>query len=72
MEVAPVPVRKEATMSATRILWGQIIAVFALALGGVRVATQWIVAALGYQPELGAAWFSLDGNPVYPPYAIFW
>ncbi len=35
-------------MSATKILWGQILAVFALALAGVWAATQWTAATLGY------------------------
>lgn len=59
-------------MSATRILWGQIIAVFALTLAGIWTATQWAAAALGFQRELGSAWFTLSGHPIYPPYAIFW
>ncbi|QDH33883.1 conjugal transfer protein TraG [Porphyrobacter sp. YT40] len=59
-------------MSATRILWGQIIAVFALTLGGIWAATQWTAAALAYQRELGSAWFTLAGHQVYPPWSIFW
>lgn len=59
-------------MSATKILWGQILAVFALALAGVWAATQWTAATLGYQQELGPAWFTAFGHPVYPPYSIFW
>ncbi len=59
-------------MSATRILWGQIIVVFALTLAGVWAGTQWTAHALGYQAQLGAPWFSFSGAPVYPPYAIFW
>lgn len=59
-------------MSATRILWGQIFAVFAIAIGGVWAATQWTAAALAYQPELGSAWFVALGKPVYPPWSIFW
>lgn len=59
-------------MSATRILWGQIFAVFAVAIGGVWAATQWTAAALAYQPELGSAWFIALGRPVYPPWSIFW
>ena len=41
-------------MSATKILWGQILAVFALTLAGIWAGTQWTAAALGYQPQLGA------------------
>ena len=59
-------------MSAARILWGQILAVFALTLAGIWAATQWTAHALSYQPELGPVWFSISGMPVYPPYAIFW
>lgn len=59
-------------MAATKILWGQIIAVFMLVLAGNWGATQWTAAALGYQPELGPAWFSLFGLPVYRPYDFFW
>lgn len=59
-------------MSATRILWGQIIAVLALTMAGIWAATQWTAAALAYQPELGSVWFSAFGHPVYPPWSIFW
>ncbi len=59
-------------MSATRILWGQILVVFALTLAGVWAGTQWTAHALGYQAQLGAPWFSISGALVYPPYAIFW
>ena len=34
-------------MSATRILWGQILVVFALTLAGVWAGTQWTAHALG-------------------------
>lgn len=59
-------------MSATRILWGQIFAVFAIAISGVWAATQWTAAALAYQPALGSAWFMALDRPVYPPWSIFW
>ncbi len=59
-------------MSATKILWGQIIAVFGIVLVGIWSATQWTAAALGYQPELGAPWFMLGDLSVYPPPAFFW
>lgn len=45
-------------MNATRILWGQILAVCAIALGFVWAATQWTAAQLGYQAELGHPWFT--------------
>lgn len=59
-------------MSATRILWGQIVAVLALTFAGIQAATQWVAASLGYQPELGQPLLLLADVPVYPPWAIFW
>ncbi|MBP6030962.1 MAG: conjugal transfer protein TraG [Sphingobium sp.] len=59
-------------MSATKILWGQVIAVFLIVLAGLWSATQWTAAALAYQPELGRPWTVLFGVPVYPPFAFFW
>ena len=35
-------------MSATKILWGQIIIVFLIVLAAVWGATQWTAAALAY------------------------
>src|SRR6202165_726938 len=60
-------------MSATRILWGQIILVFAIVLVTMWAATQWVAWRLGYQPQLGQPWFELlPGVPVYLPRAFFW
>ena len=59
-------------MNATRILWGQVVAVCSIALAFVWAATQWTAAALGYQAQLGAPWFRVDGYPVYHPPAFFW
>ncbi|PLK22680.1 conjugal transfer protein TraG [Porphyrobacter sp. TH134] len=59
-------------MSATRILWGQIIAVLCLTLAGIWTATQWIAASLGYQAGLGPPVFILADTPIHPPWAIFW
>ncbi|WP_176592443.1 conjugal transfer protein TraG [Sphingobium sp. EM0848] len=59
-------------MSATKILWGQVITVFLIVLAAVWAATQWTAAALAYQPELGPPWFRLGDLPVYPPPAFFW
>lgn len=58
-------------MTPTRILWGQIALVTATALAGVWGATQWTAWRLGYQPQLGPAWFELAGHPVYLPPAFF-
>jgi type IV secretion system protein VirD4 len=55
-----------------KILWGQILAVFAIILLTIWSATQWTAAALGYQPELGAPWFWIGDHRIYPPPAFFW
>jgi type IV secretion system protein VirD4 len=59
-------------MSATKILWGQVMTVFMIVLAAIWTATQWTAAALAYQPELGAPWFILGDWPIYPPPAFFW
>src|SRR5260370_29945501 len=60
-------------MSATKILWGQVTAVFAIVLITLWAATQWTAWRLGCQPQLGQPWFELwRGAPVYLPPAFFW
>lgn len=60
-------------MSATKILWGQIAALFAIVLITMWAATQWTAWRLGYQPQLGQPWFELaPGVPIYFPAAFFW
>jgi type IV secretion system protein VirD4 len=59
-------------MSATKILWGQILVVSLIVLACVWAATQWTAWQLGFQPQLGAPWFELFGWPVYYPPAFFW
>ena len=59
-------------MSATKILWGQVITVFLIVLAAIWTATQWTAAALAYQPQLGPPWFMLGDWPIYPPPAFFW
>lgn len=60
-------------MSATKILWGQLIVVGLIALAFVWAATQWTAWRLGYQPQLGTPWFEMrHGWPVYLPPAFFW
>jgi type IV secretion system protein VirD4 len=61
------------TMSATRILWGQILVVLAIVLVTTWAATQWVAWKLGYQPQLGQPWFEIaSGVPVYLPPSFFW
>jgi type IV secretion system protein VirD4 len=60
-------------MSATKILWGQIVVVFAIVLVTMWAATQWVAWKLGYQPQLGQPWFELtSGVPIYLPLSFFW
>jgi type IV secretion system protein VirD4 len=60
------------SLSATKILWGQILTVFAIVLSTTWGATQWTAWRLGFQHQLGASWFDLGNLPVYPPPAFFW
>jgi hypothetical protein len=60
-------------MSATKILWAQIVVVFGVVLVTIWAATQWVAWKLGYQPQLGQPWFEfLPGVPIYLPPAFFW
>ena len=59
-------------MTATKILWGQILTVFAIVLTTTWSATQWTAWRLGFQAQLGTPWFDLAGLWVYPPPAFFW
>ncbi|HWL19196.1 MAG TPA: conjugal transfer protein TraG [Bradyrhizobium sp.] len=59
-------------MSATKILWGQVITVFAIVLLTMWSATEWTAWRLGFQPELGRPWFELLHFPFYRPPAFLW
>src|SRR6202522_615071 len=59
-------------MNATKILWGQVLAVSAVALAFLWGATQWVAWRLAFQPQLGHPWFNILGWPVYDPPAFFW
>ncbi|MFG1352568.1 conjugal transfer protein TraG [Xanthobacter autotrophicus] len=59
-------------MSATKILWGQILLVLAIVLATTWGATQFVAWRLGFQEQLGPPWFLLGPWPVYPPSAFFW
>ena len=58
-------------MSATKILWGQILVVSVIVLGAIWGATQWTAWRLGYQAQLGGPWTEIAGVPLYPPPAFF-
>jgi len=59
-------------MNATKILWGQIIAVTGTALLFLWSATEWTAWRLAFQPQLGSPWFRLFGWPFYQPQSFFW
>ena len=59
-------------MSATKILWGQILAVFLIVLLTTWGATEWTAYRLGFQDGLGAPWFTIARWPIYYPPALFW
>ena len=58
-------------MTPTKFLVGQIFAVFAVAVGGVWFATEWLAWHLGFQPRLGAPWFTVLSLPFYLPWRLF-
>ncbi len=59
-------------MSATKILWGQILVVFLIVLFTIWGATQWVAWQLGFQPQLGQPWFVFLDIPFYYPPTFFW
>ncbi|MGA7713998.1 MAG: IncP-type conjugal transfer protein TraG, partial [Rhizomicrobium sp.] len=59
-------------MSATKILWGQVLLVCATVVAFLWAATEWTAWKLGFQPQLGQPWFELFGWPFYQPPAFFW
>jgi type IV secretion system protein VirD4 len=59
-------------MSATKILWGQLLAVSLIVMLTTWGATQYVAWRLGFQAQLGPSWFELAGLPIYYPPAFFW
>ena len=59
-------------MSATKILWGQVLTVSLVAIAFVWGATEWVAWRLLFQPQLGSPWFDVFGWPIYQPPAFFW
>jgi type IV secretion system protein VirD4 len=58
-------------MSATKILWGQILVVSCIVAVTIWGATQWVAWRLAYQPQLGQPFAEIAGLPLYPPPAFF-
>ena len=59
-------------MNATKILWGQVLLVSAVALAFVWGATEWVAWRLAFQSQLGPPWFEVFDWPLYQPPAFFW
>ena len=59
-------------MPATRILWGQVLAVGLVAFLAVWASTEWTAWRLAFQPQLGRPWSTFAGMPLYAPPAFFW
>ena len=57
--------KRNCRMSATKILWGEILVVFSIVLVCVWGATEWTAWRLAFQPELGPPGSSCSGLPVY-------
>lgn len=58
-------------MSPQSILLGQIIVVFATILLTTWYATQWVAAALAFDPYLGSPWFVIAEYKIYAPHKLF-
>jgi type IV secretion system protein VirD4 len=58
-------------MSATKILWGQILVVSCIVAVTIWGATQWVAWRLAFQPQLGQPFAEIAGLPLYPPPAFF-
>lgn len=63
--------RIAATMSATKILWGQLLLVSVVVLAFLWSATEWTAWRLAFQPQLGPAWFTIGQWRIYDPAAFF-
>ena len=59
------------SMSATKILWGQLFFVSIVVLAFLWGATEWTAWRLAFQPQLGPAWFTVGRWPIYQPLAFF-
>src|SRR6266852_9716817 len=58
-------------MSATKILWGQLLFVSVVVVAFLWAVTEWIAWRLAFQPQLGPAWFMIAHWPIYQPLAFF-
>jgi len=63
---------RNAILSATQILWGQILVVTLIVLATTWGATEYVAWRLGFQAGLGSPWFMVLGWSFYPQPAFFW
>ena len=59
-------------MSATKILWDQVLLVSAVVLAFIWGATEWVAWHLAFQSQPGRPWLQVFGWPLYQPPAFFW
>ncbi len=58
-------------MTATKLLWGQILSVLTAPIVMIWSATEWTAWRLAFQPELGRPWFHLGAWPIFRPHSFF-
>jgi type IV secretion system protein VirD4 len=58
-------------MSATRLQWGQILAILAIVLLSNWLASEWTAWRLAFQSQLGPPWTHIGGWPVYFPFSLY-
>jgi type IV secretion system protein VirD4 len=58
-------------VSATKVLWGPVLAVSLIVFVAIWAATQWTAWRLGYQPQLGEPWLQVGSLRLYAPPAFF-
>lgn len=63
--------RITSVMSATKILWGQLLFVSLVVLAFLWAATEWTAWRLAFQPQLGPALFMFGQWPIYQPASFF-
>src|SRR3546814_11551174 len=69
--VGTLPAARSELLTPPSLCIGQILIVCAIVIAGIWAATQWCAAQLGYQSQLGPAWFMAGDTPVYRPWSIF-
>lgn len=58
-------------MSATRLQWGQVLAILAIVLLSNWLSSEWTAWRLAFQPQLGPPWTYIGGWPIYFPFSLY-